>query len=174
MNFIMLDRDGIINYDSKKYIKSPEEWLPIPGSFEAIALLTKAGYKLGVASNQSGIARGLYSETTLAKIHQKMMQGIVESGGQLDKIVYCPHMPDFGCECRKPKPGMLYEIANFFNSVPAGNYFIGDRKTDIIAAKACGAIPLLVNSQMTKVEDNYLNDVLCFDSLLEVAKHIIN
>jgi D-glycero-D-manno-heptose 1,7-bisphosphate phosphatase len=173
MSFIMLDRDGVVNYDSKNYIKSPDEWLPIPGSFEAIALLTKAGYKIGIASNQSGIARGYYSEEILAEIHKKMMQGVEEVGGRIDKIVYCPHMPDAGCDCRKPKPGMLYTLANFFDGTPQGHFFVGDRKTDVTAAKACGAIPLLIESQMTKEGDEHIQDVCYFNSLLEVANYII-
>lgn len=173
MSFIMLDRDGVINYDSKVYIKSPEEWHPIPGSFEAIALLTKAGYKIGIASNQSGIARGLYTEQTLAKIHQKMLQGVEEAGGRIDKIVYCPHMPDAGCACRKPQPGMLYELANFFDATPKGRYFIGDRKTDVVAARACGAVPLLIQSQMTKEGEENLTGVDSFNSLLEAVEFIL-
>jgi len=173
MSFIMLDRDGVINYDSREYIKSPDEWLPIPGSFEAIAKLTKAGFKIGVASNQSGIARGYYSEQVLADIHKKMMHGVELHGGKIHKIVYCPHMPDFGCACRKPQPGLLYELANFFNGVPQGKFFVGDRKTDVIAARACGAIPLLIESQMTIEGEADLDGVLKFDDLLGVANHVL-
>lgn len=168
----MLDRDGVINYDSKEYIKSPAEWLPIPGSLQAIAKLTAAGYKIGIASNQSGIARGLYSEEVLASIHQKMMKAIEAVGGKVDKIVYCPHMPDAGCPCRKPQPGMLYEIAAFFGSSAKGKYFVGDRITDVQAAKACEAIPLLIRSQMTDHTDDSLLNVLQFDSLLSLAEHL--
>ncbi len=173
MSFIMLDRDGVINYDSKGYIKSPDEWQVIPGSFDAISQLTQAGYRIGVASNQSGIARGLYTEETLAAIHQKMMAGVEQAGGRIDKIVYCPHMPDAGCACRKPSPGMLYEIADFFGSKPAGYYFVGDRKTDVLAARACGAIPLLIESQMTAEGEADLGELETFPSLLEVVNFIL-
>lgn len=169
----MLDRDGVVNYDSYNYIKSPEEWHPIPGSFEAIARLTQAGYRVGVASNQSGIARGLYTEETLAAIHAKMVKGIEACGGTIDKIVYCPHMPDSGCMCRKPAPGMLYEIANFFGGSPEGHFFVGDRKTDVLAARACGAIPLLIESQMTVEGEADLANVNKFSNLLEVVSYII-
>jgi D-glycero-D-manno-heptose 1,7-bisphosphate phosphatase len=174
MTFVMLDRDGVINYDSKAYIKSPSEWIPIPGSFDAISKLTQSGIKVGIASNQSGIARGLYDEAILAQIHQKMMQGVEAAGGRIDKIVYCPHMPDAGCQCRKPQPGMLYEIANFFGSSPEGKFFVGDRKTDVIAAKACGAIPLLIESQMTVEGQADLSGVRRYSSLSEVVDDIIH
>ena len=173
MNFIMLDRDGIINYDSKQYIRTPDEWLPIPGSFEAISLLTKAGYKIGVASNQSGISRGFYTHETLALIHKKMLQGVDQAGGKIDKIVYCHHMPNDGCDCRKPAPGMLYELANFFNSTPKSKYFIGDRKTDVLAARACSAVPILINSQMTGIDEVDVSNVLTFDCLLDAVNHIL-
>lgn len=165
MKWLILDRDGVINYDSNAYIKSPEEWRDIPGSLEAIARLTRAGYRIGIASNQSGIARGYYSESMLAAIHQKMMLGVEAIGGRIDKIVYCPHLPDAGCDCRKPKPGMLYEIAQFFGQSVVGVPFIGDRKTDVLAARACGAQPILVNSPMTMEDEADLTDVPSYTSL---------
>lgn len=171
--FIMLDRDGVINYDSKEYIKTPDEWRPIPGSAEAIARLSKGGYKIGIASNQSGVARGLYSEQTLAAIHQKMLSIVEAAGGTIHKIVYCTHLPDSGCPCRKPNPGMLYELANFFNAVPKGHYFVGDRLTDVEAAWACGASPILIRSQMTQSRAENLSEVPVYDSLAEVAADLL-
>src|SRR5689334_22262237 len=103
---IILDRDGVINYDSPYYIKTPEEWQPIPGSLEAIALLKQADYTVVVATNQSGLARGLYDEPLLTAIHEKMLNACKAFGGTIDKIYYCPHHPDEHCFCRKPKPGM--------------------------------------------------------------------
>ncbi len=174
VSFVMLDRDGVINFDSKDYIKSPSEWLEIPGSFKALALLSKAGYKIGIATNQSGIARGFYSEETLARIHQKLMVGVQEAGGSIDKIVYCPHLPDANCHCRKPKAGMLHEIANFFNATPKGHYFIGDRLSDVSAAKACGAVPLLIRSKMTAPLDVSLNEIPQFESLFDATQFILH
>ncbi len=146
---IILDRDGVINQDSLQYIKSPDEFVLLPGSVDAIARLTKAGYLIAVATNQSGIARGYYDAAQLAAIHNKM-QGLVNAaGGRIDKIEYCPHMPDSGCLSRKPNPGLLKRIAEFYgcslNNVP----FVGDRVSDIQAAEAAGAIPVMVLSSMT-------------------------
>ena len=135
---IIFDRDGVINYDSHEYIKSPEEWHAIPGSLEKIVRLNKAGCKIAVASNQSGIARGLYSEATLQKIHQKMQDELTKIGGHIDAIAYCPHHPDENCACRKPKPKMLLDLMRQFNVTPKETLFIGDKETDRKAAKAAG------------------------------------
>lgn len=173
MSFVMLDRDGVINHDSVHYIKSPLEWHEIEGSAEAIALLNSAGFKIGVATNQSGIGRGYYSEQTLNDIHYKMLKIIQSKGGDIDKIVYCPHLPDDECNCRKPKPGLLYQLADFFGSTPLGKYYIGDKVSDIQAARACGAKPILIESNIHKInEKSQLQDVLIFPSLLEAAKYI--
>jgi D-glycero-D-manno-heptose 1,7-bisphosphate phosphatase len=108
---IILDRDGVINQDSDAFIKGPAEWLPIPGSLAAIARLKAAGYTVAVASNQSGIARGLLDEATLAAIHEKMFRAVEEAGGAIDLLVFCPHGPDDGCDCRKPRPGLYLRSA---------------------------------------------------------------
>ena len=105
--YILLDRDGVINYDCDDYIKSPEEWIPIENSLEAISLLNNSGFKVIVISNQSGIARGFYSIETLNAMHNKMQQLLAEKGGEIEAIYFCPHLPDAGCECRKPKTGLL-------------------------------------------------------------------
>lgn len=146
---IILDRDGVINQDSFDYIKSPDEFILLPGSCEAIACLTSAGYRVAVATNQSGIARGLYDEDQLAAIHAKMRSSVQAAGGCIDFVLHCPHMPDAGCPCRKPQPGMLLTIAKHFNCSLNSVSFVGDRVSDIQAAEAAGAKPLMVLSPMT-------------------------
>lgn len=143
---IILDRDGVINHDSDLYIKSPAEWLPIKGSLEAIARLHQAGIKVVVATNQSGIARGLYDEATLTAIHEKMTRLIVEAGGQLAGIFYCPHGPNDGCDCRKPLPGLVTQLSEKLQINPLGVPFIGDSIRDLQAAEAAGCQPILVKS----------------------------
>lgn len=149
---IILDRDGVINQDSLHYIKSPEEFILIPGSCEAIARLTAAGYCIAVATNQSGIARGYYDEQQLTAIHDKMMKSVQAAGGHIDFVRYCPHLPDAGCACRKPQPGMLLDIAKHFNCSLEGIPFIGDRVSDIQVAESTGAIPFIILSSMTDRE----------------------
>lgn len=146
---IILDRDGIINQDSLHYIKSPNEFIVFPTSAHAIARLNKAGYRVAVATNQSGVSRGLYDEATLALIHDKMLTSVRDAGGRIDAIEYCLHMPDAGCPCRKPQPGLLYKIAERFNCSLDNVSFVGDRISDIQAAEAAGAIPIMVLSTMT-------------------------
>lgn len=141
---IVLDRDGVINYDSDQFIKSPEEWRPIPGSVEAIARLNHAGYRVVVATNQSGIGRGLFDMGMLNTIHEKMYKALAQAGGRLDAVFFCPHTADSKCECRKPKPGMLVEIGKRFNAELTGVPCIGDSLRDLAAADAVGAQPMLV------------------------------
>ncbi len=144
MKLVVLDRDGTINRDSDQYIKSPAEWKPIPGSLEAIARLTQAGWRVVVATNQSGIARGLFDMTTLNSIHAEMHRAVNLVGGRIDAIFFCPHAADANCECRKPKPGMLREIAERMSVELAGVPVIGDSMRDLDAAAAVGARPCLV------------------------------
>lgn len=132
---VILDRDGVINEDSDQYIKSPAEWIPVPGSLEAISKLNTAGILVGVATNQSGIARGYYDEQTLADMHEKMRTLLAECGGHVNTISYCPHRPDDGCACRKPKPGMLLDIMQEMDIPKANAIFIGDTLGDMQAAK---------------------------------------
>lgn len=146
MHLVILDRDGVINYDSDAYIKSPEEWIPIPGSLEAIANLTHAGFTVTVASNQAGVARGLFDLDALAAIHRKMQAAVEQGGGELAGIFYCPHGPDDGCDCRKPKPGLLKQIAQRFGVSLRGVPAVGDSLRDIEAAESVGARPLLVRT----------------------------
>ncbi len=146
MKLVLLDRDGVINFNSDVYIKSPQEWQPIPGSLNAIARLKKADYTIMVATNQSGLARGLYDENTLNDIHKKMQDMLTLEGGSIDRIVYCPHGPNEGCECRKPQPGLLLKIAKELRINLQGVPMIGDSLRDIQAALKVGANPMLVRT----------------------------
>jgi len=126
MKLVILDRDGTINHDSEHYIKSVEEWRPLKGSLEAIARLTQAGYRIVVATNQSGIARGLFSTRTLFDIHDVIQRSALQAGGRIDAFFFCPHAADAGCQCRKPQPGMLLEVARRFNIALEDTYMVGD------------------------------------------------
>jgi len=145
---IILDRDGVINKDSPFYIKSPDEWHAIPGSLEAVAKLQQCGYKVAIATNQSGIARGYFTLDILNLIHKKMITQIAAVGGciSFDDIFICTHGPEDNCECRKPKPGLLLQAAYKFNIKPAEILVIGDSIRDILAAENCGASAILVKT----------------------------
>ncbi|MGD2084077.1 MAG: D-glycero-beta-D-manno-heptose 1,7-bisphosphate 7-phosphatase [Chromatiales bacterium] len=144
MRLVILDRDGVINEDSDAYVKSPDEWIPIPGSLEAIARLNAAGWRVVVASNQSGLGRGLFDIGALNCIHDKLHRELSQAGGQLDGLFFCPHAPEDRCECRKPKTGLLLEIAERFNIELDGVPCIGDSLRDLEAAHAVSARPILV------------------------------
>ncbi len=144
MKIVILDRDGVINQDSDQFIKNTTEWKPIPGSLEAIARLNHAGYRVVVASNQSGIGRGLLDMGALNAINDKMYRVLAQVGGRIDALFYCPHAAEANCECRKPKPGMFLDIAQRFNVNLAGVPSIGDSLRDLRAAAAAGAQPMLV------------------------------
>ena len=144
MKLIILDRDGVINHDSDAYIKSPEEWRALPGSLEALARLSQAGFRVVVATNQAGVARGLFDLATLGAIHTKMHQAVIQAGGRIEAIFFCPHSPDAGCDCRKPKPGMLVEIFKRFKVAPREVFAVGDSLRDLHAAEAAGCVPVLV------------------------------
>ena len=146
MKLIILDRDGVINQDSDEYIKSPEEFIPIPGSIEAMARLYRAGYRIAIATNQSGIARGYFDIETLNRMHEKLLRLLSAQGGQIDGIFYCPHGPEDGCECRKPKAGLLRDIQRRFNVNMSGVYAVGDSLRDLQAAHSVGAMPVLVRT----------------------------
>lgn len=143
---IILDRDGVINFDSPHFIKNPDEWKPIPGSLEAIAALSHGGYRVVVASNQSGVGRGLFDMAMLNAINEKMMRAVQQFGGRIDAIFYCPHSPDAGCECRKPKTAMVREIGERFGTDLAGVPMIGDALRDLQCASEVGAQPILVRT----------------------------
>ena len=171
---VLLDRDGVINQDSLHYIKSTEEFIPIPGSIEAIARLTKAGYRIGVATNQSGVSRGYYDEAELAAIHGKMLNLVHEAGGEIEAIEYCIHMPYENCFCRKPRPGMLLALADRLNCSLTGVPFIGDRVSDIQAAEAAGATPMMILSPMTdRVGLQAYLHVPVFNSLAQCVNQLL-
>ena len=144
MKLIILDRDGVINFDSEQFIKSPDEWKPIPGSLEAIARLNQWGWRVVVASNQSGVGRGLFGMDTLNAINEKMVKSLAQVGGRLDAIFFCPHAADSTCDCRKPKPGMFLQIAERFNVSLERVPVVGDSLRDLQAGVAVGCKPYLV------------------------------
>jgi D-glycero-D-manno-heptose 1,7-bisphosphate phosphatase len=149
---VLIDRDGVINRDSDEYIKRVEEWVPLPGSLEAIAALTQAGFAIAVITNQSGVGRGLFSEETLEEIHAAMRRAVEAAGGRISGIFYCPHRPDEGCDCRKPQPGLLRRAAAALGTELAGVAFIGDKRSDVEAARAVGARPVLVGPGTASAE----------------------
>lgn len=176
MKLVILDRDGVINYDSEQFIKSPDEWKPIPGSLDAIAALSQAGYRVVVASNQSAVGRGLIEMTTLNAIHTKMHKLVALAGGRIEAVFFCPHPADSKCECRKPRAGLFGQIADRFHidlsNVPA----IGDSPRDIEAAIEAGARPILVRTGKgvkTSAKDGLPPDVLVFDNLADAARALI-
>ncbi len=144
--YIILDRDGVINQDSDDFIKSPNEWRPINGSLEAIALLNQHDYRVVVITNQSGIARGLFTQEILQAIHDKMLTAVRDAGGEIDIIYSCPHGPDDQCQCRKPRPGLMKQFSQEYKVNLSGLPVIGDSMRDLEAAKAVGANPILVRS----------------------------
>ena len=176
LKLLILDRDGVINYDSDAYIKSVEEWIPLPGSIEAIAQLSKAGWTVAIATNQSGIARGYYDIATLEAMHARLRALVAEQGGEVGLVVYCPHGPDEGCDCRKPKPGMLKIIAEHYKVPLAGIWFVGDSLGDLEAAKAVESQPVLVKTgkgEKTQAK-NLPVGTLIFDDLAAIAAELIN
>ncbi|MES1950571.1 D,D-heptose 1,7-bisphosphate phosphatase [Salinisphaera sp. S4-8] len=174
MKLIILDRDGVINEDSDDYIKSPAEWRPIPGSLEAILKLKNAGFRVVVASNQSGLARGLFDYDTLFAIHDKMTRMLADIGTHLDGIFFCPHGPDDNCHCRKPATGLLDDIGKRFGRSLTDTPFVGDSASDIEAARAAGATPMLVRTgKPVDPTDPALETVAVYDDLASAAESII-
>jgi len=174
---IILDRDGVINHESLEYIKSEDEFIPIEGSLEAIAKLNNAGYKVIIATNQSGVARGLYTLETLSKIHRKLKHELNKINGEIAEIFYCPHHPDDNCDCRKPKLGMFKKIQQQFNNDLSEVYFIGDSKTDIKAALDLPCKPILVltgKGQQTLNDNPELAEILNFTDLAEAVDYILS
>lgn len=176
MKLIVLDRDGVINFDSASFIKSPAEWKPIPGSLEAIARLHQAGYRVIVATNQSGVGRNLFDMDTLNAIHQKMHHAVTAAGGRIDAIFYCPHTADADCDCRKPKPGMFKRIAGCFNVDMTGVPAVGDSLRDLQAADQVGARAYLVltgKGEKTQAEGNLPKGTQVFADLEAVVDHLL-
>lgn len=171
---VIVDRDGVINEDSGEFIKSVAEWRPIPGSLEAIALLSAAGWRVAVVTNQSGVARGLFDEPTLAAIHRHMHERVRAAGGELAGVYYCPHLPDAGCECRKPRPGMFHALERDLGVSVRGAPYVGDRLSDVDAAEAVGARPILVRTGTGAATEAFLGGrVPVFDDLLAVAHSLV-
>ena len=175
MPLVILDRDGVINRDSPDFIKSPREWEPLPGSLEAIARLCAAGFRVAVASNQSGVGRGILDLATLNAIHDKMLTAIRASGGHISDLEYCPHHPDVGCRCRKPRTGLLERIARNLRIDLAGVPCVGDSARDLAAATAVGARPILVltgNGKHT-LADGIDDGIEVYPDLAHAAEELI-
>ena len=176
VKLIVLDRDGVINEDSDAYVKTLDEWIPIPGSLEAIARLCKAGWTVAVATNQSGLARGLFDATTLGDMHFKMQQSVMELGGRIDLIVHCPHGPGEGCDCRKPLPGLFQQIAEHFHLQDLkGVPVVGDSHRDLHAGMRLGGVPYLVRTGkgMKTQEGTLPPGTQVFDDLAAVVDHLL-
>lgn len=174
---ILLDRDGVINEDSDNFVRSAEQWQPIPGSIEAIAKLKQAGFKVAVATNQSGIARGLYDIAELERMHQKFSALLAAHQVDIDAIEYCPHGPDEGCDCRKPLPGLLHRIEQQLGCSVVGCDLVGDSLRDLQAATAAGALPVLVltgKGQKTLKQLPADHQIPVFDNLAAYAEARLN
>lgn len=179
MRLAILDRDGVINEDAADYIRTPEQWVPIPGSLEAIARLCRAEYRVVIVTNQSGVGRGLYTLDMMNKINMRMFELINQKGGEIDAVLFCPHAPDAGCECRKPKPGMFHELARRLKVNLTGIPAVGDSARDLEAAVAAGASPVLVRTgkgartvEAIRDGDNErLKQVPVFDDLAAFVDH---
>ena len=180
--FLILDRDGVINVESSEFVKTPEEWIPIKGSLEALGQLSQAGYEIVIITNQSGLGRGHFSADMLAKMHAKMIDLIQQHGGKIQSILFCPHKPDEGCECRKPKDGMYQELAQRLNISFTNIYSVGDSVRDLLAAKTAGAKPVLVKTgngkkSLKEISNNKnldLQDAPVFDNLASFADALLS
>jgi len=173
---VILDRDGVVNIDSDQFIKHPDEWKPIPGSLEAIAQLNQSGYRVVIATNQSGVGRGLFDMVTLNAIHEKMMDSLSRVGGRVEAIFFCPHAANIGCDCRKPAIGMFVEISQRY-SIPLSQVpCIGDSLRDLQAAETAGAQPILVltgKGEKTLATGGLTKGTRIFDNLAEAVRAII-
>ncbi len=177
MQLVILDRDGVINQESDRFIKSPVEWQPIPRSIAAIARLNRAGFRIVVATNQSGIARGLFDISMLGRIHEKMHRHVSDAGGSIEAIFFCPHGPADQCECRKPKPGLFNDIAERLHIDLKGVYAIGDSLRDLQASSAAGARPVLVRTgrgEQTLESPEEIIGIPVYDDLSAAADAIID
>ncbi len=175
---IILDRDGVINEDSDAYVKSVDEWIPIPGSIEAIGRLSRAGYRIAIATNQSGIGRGYYDVATLQAMHDKMLHLVHQAGGHIDAITYCPHITEDGCDCRKPLPGLLRQIQEQLDTPVKGAYMVGDSIRDLEAGQAMGCRLALVltgkgEKSRQKLPESGLHDVSIHANLSQFVDHLL-
>ncbi len=169
---VILDRDGVINEERGECIRSLDQWRPLPGSLKAIARLCRAGIPVAVATNQSGVGRGLMSAAELAAVHERLMQDVRQAGGDLAGVFFCPHAPSDGCRCRKPLPGLLLRIEAELGLAVAGQYMVGDSLRDLQAARAAGALPALVRTGFGRASEKKLgveSDVPVFDNLSAFA-----
>jgi len=176
LKLVILDRDGTINRDSVDYVKTAREWRALPGSLEAIGKLFRAGWTVCIATNQSGIGRGLFTIVDLHDMHEKMRQELAKLGGEIAGIYFCPHRPDDDCDCRKPGPGLLEEIARRYSSSLQGVPVIGDSERDLQAAEAVGARPILVRTgNGRRVAQEYFKDrdVEVYDDLAAAAEVLL-
>jgi D-glycero-D-manno-heptose 1,7-bisphosphate phosphatase len=176
MKLIILDRDGVINHDSADYIKSAAEWLPLPGSLEAIARLNQRGYRVVVATNQSGVGRGLFTMQALNAMHDKMHALLSPLGGRIDAVFLCPHAPEDHCQCRKPLPGMMHDIGRRFNVRLEDTLCVGDSLRDLQAIAAVGGKPLLVRTgkgEATLAKGGLPAGTQVFADLAAVADHLL-
>ena len=176
-NLVILDRDGVINIDSADYIKSPGEWIPIPGSLEAICRFAERNWLIFIVTNQSGIARDLFSESTLRQIHQKMCNLITQRGGYITGIYFCPHHPRDGCSCRKPNTGLLQQIEIEHQLSVKGAPFIGDSLKDVKAALSAGCKPVVVKTGNGKETVNQLancQSIQVCENLADASELLLN
>lgn len=170
---VLLDRDGVINADSPEYVKSVSEWRPLPGSIEAMARLSRAGFDVVVVTNQSGVGRGLFDRAALEAIHERMRAAVEAAGGRVAGIYVCPHRPDEGCDCRKPRTGLLVRAAADFDRDLANVPFIGDKPSDVEAARAVGARPILVRTGLAGGADALEDAVETHADLATAAASLI-
>jgi D-glycero-D-manno-heptose 1,7-bisphosphate phosphatase len=173
MKLVILDRDGVINFDSDNYIKHPDEWRPIPGSLDAIARLTQDGWRVVVATNQSGVGRGLFDMASLNAIHAKMHRAVNQAGGRIEAVFYCPDTDESRSPCRKPNPGMFHAIAERFNVSLADVPCVGDSLRDLQAAASVGGRPILVltgKGRKTRTEGNLPQATAVYPDLASVAQ----
>lgn len=178
MPLVIIDRDGVINVDSDDYIKCQAEWLPIAGSLQAIARLSQAGFTVAVATNQSGLARGLFDLDDLEAINARMIERVAEAGGEIAGIFYCPHHPDDDCECRKPRPGLITAIEDELGMSAENAPFVGDSLRDLQAGLAKGCKPILVKSgkgerTLRDLPDSLRDCIPVFDDLAAAADYIL-
>lgn len=178
MKLIILDRDGVINKDSDEYIKSVEEWVPIPGSLKAISRLYRAGYRIVVITNQSGIARGLYDMDELNRIHERMHAAVREKGGDIDSVFLCPHAPGDGCNCRKPDTGLYEEMTERLQVKLDGVIAVGDSERDLVSARKMSAQPVLVRTgkgrrTLKSADPANLDGVPVYDDLEAVVEALL-
>ena len=169
---ILLDRDGVINRDSDAFVKSAAEFIPLPGAMDAIARLHKAGFTIAVCTNQSGIGRGLLTEAVLADIHRKLFHEVEAAGGHIDAVRHCPHLPEDGCDCRKPRPGLLEQCMRAFDAAASDTGFVGESQRDLEAAAAAGCRPGLVRTGHGRRVEAWARRAGCnevYDDLLHFA-----